>query len=278
MRDNLSSGGMGKEFDYRISDFRRVAKHIYERAGIVMADSKQSLVYGRLSKRLRMLGLDSFSAYLDFLESGKEKGEWQIFINALTTNLTYFYREDYHFQILKKQILEHPGALKIWCAACSTGEEAYSLAMTVCDVLGSKANAVNILASDIDTKAIEFARRGIYLEKQTERLPWNLKKEYLLRGAGNSLGYVQVKPVIKDMVSFRQINLLDEYSVDGEKFDAIFCRNVLIYFNAETQVKVLKKLGSNIKQGGYLYIGHSENVRELTDLFVRSDRSVYKAI
>ncbi|OQS31246.1 CheR family methyltransferase [Chromobacterium haemolyticum] len=278
MRDDLSNGLLSKEFGYRVSDFRRVAKHIYERAGIVMADSKQSLVYGRLSKRLRTLGFKNFSEYLDFLESGKGKDEWQAFINALTTNLTYFYREDYHFHILKKQVAEHGTSFKIWCAACSTGEEAYSLAMTVREVLGPQADSVKILASDIDTKAIAFAQHGIYLEKQTENLPVHLKKEYLLKGMGGHSGYAQVRSCIKNMVTFRRVNLLDDVDVVGEKFDAIFCRNVLIYFDAETQRKVLKKLRGYIKRGGCLYIGHSENVRELTALFARSDRSVYKAL
>lgn len=266
------------DFEYTNADFRRIARHVYQRAGIVLTEAKRSLAYGRLVRRLRVLGIGRFSDYLDQLEANRSGDEWQHFVNALTTNLTSFFRESYHFDLLATQMQAASGPFRIWCAAASTGEEPYSLAMTACDARGTAANRVEIVASDIDTKVLAAAQAGIYKLHQLDKMPLRRKQAYFQRGSGSNGGTVRVKPALREMVTFRQINLLTEsWPLDGS-FDAVFCRNVLIYFDAPTQQKVLRNMARHLKSHGRLYVGHSENLRALDDLYAPCGRAIYELV
>jgi chemotaxis protein methyltransferase CheR len=263
------------DFEYTDADFRRIARHVYQRAGIVLTEAKRSLAYGRLVRRLRALGIDRFADYLDRLEANRSSEEWQHFVNALTTNLTSFFRENYHFDILTEQMKAMPGPFRIWCAAASTGEEPYSLAMTACDARGVTGHQVEIVASDIDTKVLATAESGIYPLGHLDKMSLVRKQAYFQRGGGSQLGAARVKPPLRDMVSYRQINLLaDHWPLDGV-FHAIFCRNVLIYFDAPTQQRVLRNMARYLRPDGRLYVGHSENLRAIDDVYLPCGRAVY---
>lgn len=266
----------GRQFAFTPEDFERVRKLIYARAGIHLNPSKENMVYSRLSRRLRALGKPSFAAYLDWLERG-ESAEWQEFINALTTNLTAFFREAHHFPVLADLLRErrHQSELSIWCCAASTGEEPYSIAMTALDTLPGAESRVRILATDIDTRVLDVARAGVYDYERVEKLDEGLKQRHLLRGRGAQAGKVRVKPVLQSMLTFRRLNLLDaRWDVRGG-FDAIFCRNVMIYFDKPTQYAILSKFVPLLKPGGLLFVGHSENLHHARDLFVACGRTVY---
>ncbi|KWB79388.1 chemotaxis protein CheR [Burkholderia ubonensis] len=266
------------EFRYTDADFRRISRHVYECAGISMTPAKRSLVYGRLARRLRLLGLTRFSDYLDRLEADPASDEWEHFVNALTTNLTYFFRESYHFESLAQQMCSMRERFRIWCAAASTGEEPYSLAITACETRGASDARVEIVASDIDTRVLAQAERGVYKAEQIEKLSYERRRDFFLRGKGENDGFVKVRPVIRSMIEFKQINLLDNvYRLEG-KYHAIFCRNVLIYFDSETQQKVLRTIAKYLAPTGRLYIGHSENLRALSDLYAPRGRAIYGLI
>lgn len=261
------------------SDFDRVRALIHARAGIALNPSKRSMVYSRLSRRLRALGMSDFSRYLDALEAGGDAApEWQEFVNALTTNLTAFYREAHHFPVLARHLLERAGQrpLRVWCCAASTGEEPYTLAMTAVDAFASVTPPVAILATDIDTAVLDRARRGVYAEDAVRRLDAALLRRHFLRGKGVHAGQVRVRPELQALVSFRPLNLRsDRWPLEG-RFDAIFCRNVMIYFDKPTQHSVLRRLASHLMPGGLLFAGHSENLAQARDLFQPQGRTVYR--
>ena len=220
------------------------------------------MAYSRLTKRLRQLGLNSFREYLDFVEAS-DSVEHIRFINALTTNLTYFFREAHHFTILSEHLLKlyEDEPLTVWSAACSTGEEPYSIAMAVIEAFGSDAPPVRIIASDLDTDALATAKRGVYpVEKIASLSPQRLKR-FFLKGAGDQAGFARIRPQVQRMVEFRQVNLHE----DGWQMEsfapmaAIFCRNVMIYFNKETQTRILERFAPLLRREGLLFAGHSEN-------------------
>ncbi|HKO86882.1 MAG TPA: CheR family methyltransferase [Burkholderiales bacterium] len=270
--------GAEREFEFAARDFQRVRKLIYSRAGISLNDTKENMVYSRLARRLRVLRRNDFGAYLDWLESTPDAVEWQEFVNALTTNLTSFFREEHHFPLLADLLRRrrHQPELAIWCSACSTGEEAYSIAMTAYDALPGMASRVRILASDIDTNVLDTARKGVYDEERIERLEAGLKRRHFLRGRGVHDGRVRVKPELQQMLSFQRLNLLDaRWNLQGS-FDAIFCRNVMIYFDKPTQLQILEKFSPLLKPGGLLFVGHSENFHHAKELFVLRGKTVYQ--
>ena len=265
-----------KEFEFTSRDFERVRALIYKRAGIALADSKQEMVYSRLARRLRATGIRSFEAYLDSLESGADDGEWEAFTNALTTNLTSFFREAHHFPILAEHVNGKKEAITVWCAASSTGEEPYSIAMALCEALGSSASAAHVIATDIDTNVLNVASAGIYTIDRLDKMAPERAKRFFLKGRGDQAGLVRVRPELRQMVTFKQLNLLsDNWPVSGP-FDAIFCRNVMIYFDKPTQSRILARFAPLMKPDALLFAGHSENFLYVSDAFKLRGKTVYE--
>jgi chemotaxis protein methyltransferase CheR len=264
-----------REFDFTAADFEKVRTLIYDRAGISLAPVKQDMVYSRLARRLRALNMNSFDVYLRHLQDGDED-EWEIFVNSLTTNLTAFFREAHHFEILANQLkkLRHKPA-RIWCSAASTGEEPYSLAITACEAFDSYTPPVEIIASDIDTNVLATAARGVYSMDRVENLGEERLRRFFLKGDGKQAGFVRVRPELQKLLKFTQINLLQKLSVQGP-FDALFCRNVMIYFDKPTQYMILEKFAPLLREGGLMYAGHSESFLHAIDLFRSIGRTVYE--
>lgn len=268
-----------REFDFSDRDFQTVRKLIYARAGINLKAGKQEMVYSRLARRLRALKLENFRNYLALLDDEKAP-EWEAFINAITTNLTHFFREPHHFEILARQFSEteknHP--FRVWSAASSTGEEVYSIAMTIADTGGTLGAQFSMLASDLDTNVLEQARRGIYSFDRLENVSIERRKRYFYRGTGEQEGWVKVKDEIRQGIRFEHINLMSANWGIKEQYDAIFCRNVMIYFDKDTQYAILKKLSQVLQPDGRLYVGHSENLFHAKDLFQLCDKTVYRLV
>ena len=268
------------EFSFSAADFERVRELIYRKAGISLHSGKQAMVYSRLSRRLRDLGHASFGSYLQWLERATgtpADEEWQEFINCLTTNLTSFFREEHHFPALAAALAERKGqSLRIWCNAASTGEEPYSLAMTVLEALGANANA-RIVCSDIDTRVLAAAERGVYAADSRGLSPDRLRRHFM-RGAGANDGSIRVKPELRRLVEFRAFNLMDAKWSLGQPFDIVFCRNVMIYFDAPTQRSVLERMRGVMVPHGLLFAGHSENFTESKDLFRLRGKTVYERV
>ena len=265
-----------REFSFSAADFERVRKLIYQHAGISLSPVKQDMVYSRLARRLRATGKQTFVDYLDALE--KNGGdEWERFVNSLTTNLTSFFREPHHFPILAEQLrkIGTRRPIRIWCSAASTGEEPYSIAITVAETFGASTSHVSIVASDLDTNVLETARKAVYPLERVEKLSPERLRRFFLRGTGSQEGYVAVRPELKDMIEFQRINLLDaSYSVKGP-LDIIFCRNVMIYFDKPTQYKILSRFAPMLQPDGLMLAGHSESFLHAADLFKSLGKTVY---
>ena len=269
-----------KEFDFTRRDFERVRALIHQRAGISLADSKQEMVYSRLARRLRATGIQSFTNYLDDLESGRMDREWESFTNALTTNLTSFFREAHHFPLL----LEHLVALRkkdtrpltIWCSAASTGEEPYSIAMTACEAFNTLTPPVQIVATDIDTNVLSTASNGVYPMERVEKMAPERLRRFFLKGKGAHEGMARIRPELRSLVTFKQLNLLAErWPLEGQ-FDAIFCRNVMIYFDKPTQRTILGRFVPLMKPNALLFAGHSENFLYVSDALRLRGKTVYE--
>lgn len=271
-----TAGGETREFEFTDRDFDRIRKLIYEHAGISLCKMKKEMVYNRLAKRLRALGLRTFRDYLQRLDNGDE-AEWEAFGNALTTNLTAFFREPHHFPILAEHIKQHHAQqIAIWTCAASTGEEAYSIAMTMVDLFDDFRPSVTILATDLDTSVLAKAEAGVYPVERIENLPPDKVKRFFLKGTGKNEGLVKIRDELQRMVAFRRINLQDEDWPLRGPFQAIFCRNVMIYFDKPTQYKILEKFAPLLRPGGLLFAGHSESFFHASDLFAPCGRTVYK--
>lgn len=264
-----------KEFEFTAHDFERVRALIYRRAGIALADSKQEMVYSRLARRLRSIGMMSFAAYLDALEQNRDAEEWEAFTNALTTNLTSFFREEHHFPLLADHVRRLPDPVTVWCSASSTGEEPYSIAMTLCEAFNTLTPPATIIATDIDTNVLATAERGVYRIDQLNRLSESRLKKFFLKGKGSQEGLARVRPELRKLVSFRQLNLLDSNWPISGQFDAIFCRNVMIYFDKPTQGKILARFVPLMKPDALLFAGHSENFLYVSDAFRLRGKTVY---
>jgi chemotaxis protein methyltransferase CheR len=268
-----------REFHYTAGDFERVRDLLYQRAGINLSATKDQMVYSRLARRLRSLRLRSFTEYFSYLDRHEE--EWQQFINALTTNLTSFFRESHHFDMLAAHVRKHAHErrpLRIWCSAASTGEEPYSLAMTMIEALGSLTPDVSIIASDIDTGVLSTARAGIYPDQRVEQLELARKKNFFLRGKGAQIGNVRVRQELQAFIEFRQINLLDADWGITPGLDVIFCRNVMIYFDKPTQSKILERMIKLLRPDGLFFAGHSESFVHATHLVKLIERTVYRPV
>ncbi|MGF6273056.1 chemotaxis protein methyltransferase CheR [Massilia sp. UYP11] len=269
-----------KEFDFTRRDFERVRALIHQRAGISLADSKQEMVYSRLARRLRATGIQSFATYLDDLEAGRMDREWESFTNALTTNLTSFFREAHHFPLLLEHLVaarkKDTRPLTIWCSAASTGEEPYSIAMTACEAFNSLTPPVQIVATDIDTNVLSTAANGVYPMERLDKMAPERLRRFFLKGKGAHEGMARVRPELRNLVTFKQLNLLaDGWPLEGQ-FDAIFCRNVMIYFDKPTQRTILGRFVPLMKPNALLFAGHSENFLYVSDALRLRGKTVYE--
>jgi chemotaxis protein methyltransferase CheR len=269
-----------REYAFVQADFRRVCRLIYQRAGIVLNDNKEDMVYGRLSRRLRLLGMRSVGDYLDRLEAGAIPNEWEGFTNALTTNLTAFFREPHHFELFKTLLSQAAPEQQqlIWCAAASTGEEAYSLAISAIEHYRSLTPPVAILATDIDTQVLETARRGIYPLERVEGMHPDRLKRFFLRGSGEHAGSCKVIDAVQRLIGWRSLNLVDsQWGLKGP-FDAVFCRNVMIYFDKDTQRRIIQRMLPLMRDNSRFFAGHSESFSHCADLLSPCGRTVYQPL
>ena len=263
-------------FEFTPRDFARVRTLIYKQAGISLGESKQEMVYSRLARRLRAKGMNTFEEYLDGLEGGRDSEEWVAFTNALTTNLTSFFREAHHFPILAEHLRNMTAPLSIWCSASSTGEEPYSIAMTACEAYGTLTPPVSIVATDIDTNVLETAANGVYPIDRIDKMAQDRVKRFFQRGRGERSGMVRVRPELRQLVTFKPLNLLASSWPLSGAFDVIFCRNVMIYFDKPTQSQILARFVPLMKPDGLLFAGHSENFMYASDAFKLRGKTVYE--
>lgn len=280
MNARASGEHNAREYAFSSHDFDCVKKLIYARAGIALAENRQEMVYTRLSRRLRATGSRGFGEYLERLERDDRDAEWESFVNALTTNLTSFFREAHHFPILAEHVKKRqPGhTVKLWCSAASTGEEPYSMAMTMVEAFDSLKPPVRILATDIDTEVLTVAREGVYSLDRLESMSPERIRRFFLKGKDGTAGYARVRQELRDLITFKPLNLLDpKYPMRGP-FDAIFCRNIMIYFDKPTQYRILQKFVPLLDRDGLLFMGHSEVFQHASDLIRLIDRTVYKLV
>jgi len=267
-----------REFDFSTQDFEKVRDLIYKHVGISLAPTKREMVYSRLGRRLRVRGMTRFKDYLALLE-GDDAQEWEAFTNSLTTNLTAFFREPHHFPLLaehlKRRWQQKREPLTLWCCASSTGEEPYTIAMTAIEAFNDMAPPVRILATDVDTNVLAQAEAGVYTEERIAKLPPAQVKRFFLKGGGRHAGSVKVRPGLRDLITFRQLNLLDATWPVRGPLDAIFCRNVMIYFDKPTQLRILQKFAP-LLEDGLLFVGHSESLFHAAQLFRLRGKTVYE--
>lgn len=268
-----------REYSYEQKDFEQVKSRIYNHAGIALADHKKNLVYNRLVRRIRELQVESFSAYLTLLDSSSD--EMSQFVNAMTTNLTSFYREAHHFEYLSDTYIPELSAkgqrsLRIWSSACSIGEEPYSIAISLLEA-GIDINEWNIkiYATDIDTNVLETAKAGIYSLERVDNLTLARKRLGFLRGKNENSDQIIIKPELQKLIHFNYCNLMESWNIN-EPLDAIFCRNVMIYFDKETQNRLLDRMAKLLKPGGILFIGHSESPSRSMKDFNLLGRTMYQ--
>jgi len=270
--------------DITDEEFQAFRSLVYKSTGLYLKDGKRTLLRSRLMKRLRHHGYANFARYYQHLQRDDPSGsELQEMINAVTTHKTSFFREPHHFEYFRDELLLPAQAagtsrtLRVWSAGCSSGEEPYTIAITIADSLQRLASwDVKILASDIDTDVIDKARRGIYPSEAVSELSPALVKRHFLRGKDNYAGFVRVKPELSRLVTFMRVNLLEESWGFRGQFDAIFCRNVMIYFERDLQHKLLKHFARHVKPGGLFFAGHSENLFWASDLLDPVGRTVYR--
>lgn len=257
-------------------EFTQFQRFIYEAAGIFMANGKQALVSGRLAKRLAHYQLESYGDYLRLLESRAQPAELQVAVDLLTTNETYFFREPKHFALLRDLAIEareRRQTMRVWSAASSSGEETYSIAMVMADVLGDA--AWEVLGTDISTRVLERARCGHYPMERASQMPQAYLKRYCLKGQGSEAGTMLIERALRQRVQFRHLNLNEPLPKLGS-FDLIFLRNVMIYFNLETKRQVVARLLAQLRPGGYFLIGHSETLNDINDTVTAVAPSIYR--
>lgn len=267
-----------REFDFTEDDFERVRKVLYDLAGISLSSVKRDMVYNRLVKRLRAYGLTRVTDYLNLLETPEHKHkETSNFINALTTNLTSFFREPHHFDYISALVvalLQKQSKVRIWSSACSIGEEPYSIAMSLYPYLTSP-NQLEIVATDIDTNVLATAGAGIYESGRIDKLSAELVKANFLKGTDANQGLIKVKPHLRELIQFCPFNLIGEWP-QREKFDIIFCRNVMIYFDKPTQKTLITKIAQSLNNYGHLLIGHSETLDKSNQQFDLVGQTIYR--
>lgn len=273
----------GREFQFTDRDFAFLSRLAYEHTGIKLGENKRQMVYGRLARRIRQLGLGSFSDYCARVEQDPE-AELGELVNAITTNLTAFFRENHHFEHLAQTALPEIMAcnagrrrLRIWSAGCSTGEEPYSIAMTLAESAELSGWDARILATDIDTNVVAKAQSGVYAEERIKGIDPQRLRRWFQRGSGANAGKARASQRLREMISFRQLNLLGDWPMQGP-FDIIFCRNVVIYFDKATQCRLFARYADILAPHGYLYIGHSETLFKISDRFRSLGGTVYQKV
>ena len=296
LRDNINKR-QGHPQDRRLNrdqamrlsegDFKFICQFVYETTGIVLNDSKREMLYRRLTRIVRERKLNSFADYCQLL---REQGEQEkdFFINAITTNLTSFFRENHHFEylttqeipaLIKSKAAEANGKkrLRFWSSASSTGEEPYSLAITILEAMKSDLSMwdIKILATDIDSNVLAKGKAGIYDVNRIEDIPQKLKQSYFFQGCGKSSDSVKVHDKLKNLITFKQLNLLHDWPMKGP-FDAIFCRNVIIYFDKKTQIELFARYYELLAPGGLLFLGHSENLGNYQQYFSTVGRTIFR--
>ncbi|MFT5276490.1 MAG: chemotaxis protein methyltransferase CheR [Glaciecola sp.] len=271
----MATSAATKEFSYSAADFQAVRKKLKLLTGINLADSKDSMVYSRLARRIRTLRLSSFLQYLNYLDSNTNS-EQEEFVNALTTNLTSFFRESHHFVALEEHLRKNQKPTTIWCAASSTGEEPYSIAMSAVNAFGGFNCPVKIIASDIDSNVLQSASAGIYRADQIKDLSLALKQRFFHRGKGNQDGKVKIVPELRKMIKFQKLNLMDDAWSLSNNIDIVFCRNVMIYFDKSTQVAILEKIVKHMAPDSLYFAGHSENFANVSDILSPLGKTIYK--
>ena len=269
-----------REFRFTDKNFADIRNLAYEVTGIKLSDHKRNMVYGRLARRLRRLGLDSFDDYCVLIRE-KSGEEFTEFVNAITTNLTSFFREPYHFDFIKQTVLpeliktKRDKRFRCWSAGCSTGEEPYSIAITIADTAERQRWDAKILATDLDSNVLEKGQAGVYGIERIETLPEALIKTGFRRRRNQST--VEVKERFRNLITFKQLNLLAHWPMKGP-FDIIFCRNVVIYFDKDTQRILFDKMANLLTPNGYLFIGHSESLHRVSNRFRSLGRTIYQRI
>ena len=270
-------GASDRDMEFRDADFDRIRALIYRRAGIVLASHKRDMVYSRVGRRVRQQGLTRFQDYLTRLENDPSGPEWEAFTNTLTTNLTAFFREAHHFPLLADHLRGRTGPVRVWSAGASTGEEPYSIAMALLETLGDKAD-IQVLATDIDTDALDRARLGVYPLAQVNKVEESRRRRFFQRGSGSRAGFARIRPEVSARVRFEPLNLVNPgWKVEGP-FDAIFCRNVMIYFDRDTQARILARFAPLLKADGLLFAGHSESFSYISDRFLLRGQTVYRPV
>jgi chemotaxis protein methyltransferase CheR len=270
--------------DYVLTDtqFHRIRQLVREHTGIALSDAKRQLVYGRLSRRLRALKLDSFGEYIELLEGGVA-AELEEFTNAITTNLTSFFREPHHFEYLASEVLpriagQTTGArrARIWCCAASTGEEPYSIAMVLREAAQLLAGFdVKLLATDLDSAVLATASQGIYNAERLSSVTGTRASRFFRKGSGAQGGKFRVQDELRNLITFKQLNLMNEWPIRGP-FDAIFCRNVIIYFDKDTQRALFARMAALQRPGDILFLGHSESLYRVSDKYELIGRTIYR--
>jgi chemotaxis protein methyltransferase CheR len=269
------------DFVFTGEDFRRISAMLYDMAGITLPETKATLVYSRLAKRLRTLGLTNFRDYCALVDGVEGLDERQKMLAALTTNVTRFFREPHHFDHLLENVIEpmvsdiqSGGRLRLWSAGCSTGQEPYSMALTILSVLPNAANLdVKILATDIDPNVIATAKAGVYAEDLVEAIPAQVRSRWLERDPDDRRSW-RVGDAARSLVAFNELNLMGQWPMKGQ-FQAIFCRNVVIYFDEPTQERIWTRFAGYLPQGGRLYVGHSERVNAMSVGYVSEGLTSY---
>lgn len=278
-----AANGHRREFELGDEDFRFLAAFMSRETGIVLSDHKREMVCGRLVKRLRALGFRSFGEYCEMLRGRQGHAEVENLVNAITTNITHFFREAHHFDhlhdhVLAPRLLERPRRprVRIWSAGCSSGEEPYSIAMTMADALkGCEGWDALVLATDIDTNVLRRAKDGIYPAAATEYIPESYRKRFVRRTGDPD--HIQMADEIRRLIRFRRLNLHETWPMKG-LFDAIFCRNVAIYFDKPTQRHLFNRYADRLHIGGVLYLGHAESLIGVSDRFEVVDKTAYRRI
>lgn len=270
------------DIEISTEEFQRFRTLIYDESGISLNDQKQGLVASRLSKRLRELGVKTFSDYYDRLMHDTGREEFTRMLDLISTNKTDFFREPKHFDYLREEILPQLARekkIRIWSSASSTGEEPYTIAMTLYDGVADPANwDFKILASDLSTRVLAKAAGGVYDADRVDDMPPDVVRRHFLRGKGEHEGRLKVKPHLTSMVRFQRINLMDDHFPIKSPLDLIFCRNVMIYFDAATQRRVLERTHAQMAPGSLLFVGHSENFTESRDLFELRGKTIYQRV
>lgn len=272
-----------REFTLSDAEFNEIRAVIKQMTGINMGDTKRQLIYRRVSNRLKALNMTSFREYLTFLKSG-DATEVELFSNAVTTNLTSFFREEHHFDYLAAHILPQLAAkkaaackrLRIWSAGCSTGEEPYSIAITLHEAIPDLSSwDAKLLCTDLDSDVLSKCRAGVYPLANVEKLAASRLKRWFHKGSDDKGPVVKVKPELQQLTTFKQLNLMGHWPMHGP-FDVIFCRNVIIYFDKPTQRVLINRYADMLDEGGYLILGHSESLHNVSERFTLIGKTVYR--